>query len=179
VDTFASFDPPVHRIHFHDNEEEDFKLEEWVRVFLPCSGLFKCVRSLTLPYFGWGTAAAVEARSNFLLASALVIGYGRLDTADVSRLALQFPLLDRLDLEQIAWGDDSIGDSPSQVVPNDVGPFSNLGCLTICGDIKPIILYTASSLWRGSHPFTLFALRPLYTKNGNLSGNLFAFWRQY
>jgi hypothetical protein len=142
-----SFAPLVHHIQLHDHGEEDRKLETWFRVFLPCFSLFKSVKSLSLPYFAWGTA--IEARSNFFACfrgiSELFIGDGCfLDTSAFARLALQFPLLERLELEDIAFVNKLNHLILANAVPNDVRVFPSLRSLSIGGYKEPIIRWFLS-----------------------------------
>jgi hypothetical protein len=144
VDTFTSFGPLVHHLQFR-NHEKNLDLEKWIRVFLPCLSPFNGVRSLSLPGFGWRNPA--DARNKLFACfsgiSELCIVYGFIpDASNVVRLALQFPLLEQLELEGINFPGELI--DHNKIIPNDVRAFSSLGSLTISGDIGPIISWLLS-----------------------------------
>jgi hypothetical protein len=138
VDTFSSFAPLVHHIQFRD-EEDEYKFEKWIAVFLPCFSLFKGVKSLTLPNFDWRNP--IEVRNKLFACFSgiselfIVDGYFP-DTADIVWLALQFPLLERLDVEYNEEPDHIVN---LIAVPTDVRAFPSLRSLAVGGYIGPII----------------------------------------
>jgi hypothetical protein len=146
VETVMTFAHLVRHLRFCDCEREG-KLEEWTRVFLPCLSHFRGLKSLSLSCFRWGNPVEVK---NKLFACfggiselSIEIGYFP-DAADVVRLAVHFPLLERLELEGMNLGGELEVIDHNKIIPNDIRAFSNLGSLTIGRDIEPIISWFLS-----------------------------------
>jgi hypothetical protein len=135
IDVFTSFASLVRhlRLRLSWDARVDWNLEfaNWIRVFLPCLSVLKGVTTLSLPDFCW--ESPVEARNELFARFSGILefriegGYFP-DAAAIVMSALQFPLLERLHLDDIDWVENSLS---YKHIPNVVQAFSNLTSLTI------------------------------------------------
>lgn len=122
VEVLVSIAPFVRHLEIINNEREE-DLGNWIRFFLPCLSLLKSITSLSLQLFSW-VETDIDARNDLFarfsgLSGLSIINGTFSDSADIVRLALQFPSLERLCFDEIEWVEDSIGDGLVMVVPSD------------------------------------------------------------
>jgi hypothetical protein len=117
-----------------------------IEASLPKLTILKDITSVTLQFFCWRETEddikhEIQVLSCFhgLLELSLVDGIFP-DTADIIRLALQFPVLEQLRFEEVTWG-DSMLHGPLDV-PSDASALSSLRSVAVCegcSHLQPIL----------------------------------------
>jgi hypothetical protein len=155
VETFTSFGPLVHRLLIHGTSSTDGSLHRWIDTLLPCFSVFKYVTSLSLDLCEWDLEDTENGtRSNILpcfsgLLELSFIHCTFYDTADITWLALQCPLLEQMHFEDVDSqhspnSDLVLAQGPVKVVPSDTCSLPRLRSVALSGEdiyLTPIICW--------------------------------------
>jgi hypothetical protein len=147
MEVFTSFASLVRRLRIRGPNiiagHVIYSLQRWTETFLPCFSVFKDVTSLSLEMFSWHREETDGMRSNlfdcFSGLLELSFLYCTIDNmANITWLALQFPLLERMHFDDVDCEDNS----PLEVVPSGIYGLSSLRSVCLGGvfsDHAPIM----------------------------------------
>jgi hypothetical protein len=137
MEVFTSFAPLVHHLRINSSGINNSNFHVWTKAYLP---VFKDVTSLTLENFSWDlekTENGIKSNLPSSFSGLLELSFifcTFYNMADIPWLALQFPHLERLHLEDVYVEDPPFTHGPLHVVPSDTCSLSSLRSVVLGGE---------------------------------------------